>query len=82
MSAGDDLVNAIADAVAIRLERMASCNQRLMGIEKAAEYLGLTVDALRARAGRDIPCVRTDRYMRFDRRELDRWIDRAPREGV
>jgi hypothetical protein len=38
--------------------------------------------ALRHKAGVDIPCVRIDGKLRFDRRELDRYIDQASRQGV
>ncbi len=82
MSAGDFLVEAIAEAVARKLERMAGMQQRLMDVHDAATYLGLSEPALRQKAGVDVPCVRLDGRLRFDRRELDRYIDRAPREGV
>jgi hypothetical protein len=81
-SAGDFLIEAIAEAVALKLERIAGTQQRLMDVKDAARYLGMTEDALRHKAGVDIPCVRIDGKLRFDRRELDRYIDRAPREGV
>lgn len=79
---GDALIEAIANAVALKLERMTSLQQRLMDIHAAAQYLGMTEAALRQKAGVDIPCVRIDGKLRFDRRELDRYIDRAPREGI
>jgi Helix-turn-helix domain len=81
-SAGDLLVEAIADAVARKLERMSGMQQRLMDIHDAARYLGMTEPALRQKAGVELPCVRLDGKLRFDRRELDRYIDRAPRGGV
>jgi excisionase family DNA binding protein len=81
--AGDLLVDAIATAVALKLEQMASCNQRLLDIDKAAEYLGLSVISLRHKTEvGEIPVVRIDSKLRFDRRDLDRYIDRAPRKGV
>jgi hypothetical protein len=76
------LIEAIAEAVARKLERIAGMEQRLMDIHGAARYLGMTENALRQKAGVDIPCVRIDGKLRFDRRELDRYIDRAPREGI
>jgi hypothetical protein len=82
MSAGDAMIEAIAEAVATKLERMAGMRQRLMDIKDTAKYLGMTEDALRHKAGVDIPCVRIDGKLRFDRRELDRYIDQAPRQGV
>jgi hypothetical protein len=81
-TAGDLLIEAIADAVALKLERMAGLQQRLMDLHDAAKYLGMTEDALRHKAGVDIPCVRIDGKLRFDRRDLDRYIDRAPRQGI
>jgi hypothetical protein len=81
-SPGDTLVEAIAEAVAQKLERMAGTQQRLMDVDTAAKYLGMTPAALRQKAGVSIPCVRIDGKLRFDKRELDRYIDRAPRDGV
>jgi excisionase family DNA binding protein len=80
---GDLWIEAIADAVAKRVERMAGCTQRLLNLDDAATYLGMTPAALRhkVRSG-EITAVRSDARLRFDRRELDRFIDRAPREGV
>jgi hypothetical protein len=80
--AGEAMIEAIAEAVASKIERIMNTAQRLMGIEEAAHYLGMTVHALRHRAGIEIPCVRIDSKLRFDRRDLDRWIDRAKREGL
>lgn len=79
---GEILIDAIADAVARKLERMASNQQRLLEIGDAARYLGMTVHALRHKAGTEVPIVQIDKKLRFDRRELDRYIDRAKREGV
>lgn len=81
-SAGDVMIEAIADAVALKLQRMAGMSQRLMDIDEAAKYLGMTTHALRHKAAIDIPCVRIDSKLRFDRRDLDRYIDQAKREGV
>ena len=52
-TAGDLLIEAIADAVALRLERMVGVQQRLMDLHDAAKYLGMTEDALRHKAGVD-----------------------------
>ena len=78
----DLFLSAIADAIADRLEQRVGMQQRLMDIHDAAKYLGMTEPALRQKAGIDVPCIRRDGKLRFDRRELDRWIDQAPREGV
>jgi len=82
MTTGDQFFEALADAVAVRVERMLNCNQRLLDVEQAAAYLGMTAIALRHKAGVDIPVVKIDSKLRFDRRDLDRYIDQAPRDGV
>jgi len=81
-SAGDAMIEAIAVAVAAKLEKMINTPQRLMDVEEAAQYLGMTAHALRHKASVEIPCVRIDSKLRFDRRDVDRYIDRAKREGV
>ena len=81
-NAGETLIDAIADAVMIRLEKFTGMRQRLFELDQAAEYLGMTAEALRKKAGVDIPVVKIDARLRFDRRELDRFIDQAPRDGV
>jgi hypothetical protein len=76
------MIEAIAEAVAIKLERIAGTSQRLMDVDEAAKYLGMTPHSLRHKAAVDIPCVRIDTKLRFDRRDLDRYIDGAKREGI
>jgi hypothetical protein len=51
VTADDLMIEAIAEAVALKLERMAGMQQCLMEIEDAAKYLGMTVHALRHKAG-------------------------------
>jgi hypothetical protein len=82
MNAGESLIEAIAEAVFAKLEKFSGMRQRLMDLEDAATYLGMTPYALRHKAGIDVPCVKIDNKLRFDRRDLDRYIDRAPREGI
>ena len=81
LSPGDAMIEAIAEAVAI-MSRISTMSQRLMDVEEAAKYLGMTPHALRHKASVDVPCVRIDAKLRFDRRDLDRYIDRAKREGL
>ena len=56
--------------------------EAIADVEEAAKYLGLTSHALRHKAAVEIPCVRIDSKLRFDRRDLDRYIDCAKREGI
>jgi hypothetical protein len=81
-STGDQFFAALADAVASRLEHIVGCTQRLFDVEQAAVYLGLTPAAVRHKAGVEVPVVKIDSKLRFDRRDLARYIDQAPREGV
>ena len=81
LSPGDAMIEVIAEAVAI-MSRISTMSQRLMDVEEAAKYLGMTPHALRHKASVDVPCVRIDAKLRFDRRDLDRYIDRAKREGL
>jgi hypothetical protein len=78
---GGLLVEAIADAVFLRVEDLLRLPQRLFDLEAAALYLGMTPASLTHKAGVEIPVVRLDRKLRFDRRDLDTFIDRAKREG-
>lgn len=68
--------DSIADAVATRLRDNGILIPRLLTLEQAATYLGLTKDALKAKVhmGR-IPTVDLDKKLRFDRQDLDRIID-------
>ena len=79
---GDLFFDLLAEAVARRIEQLLNNLPRLLDIEDAARYLGLTVHALRHKAGVEIPVVRIDSKLRFDRRDLDRYIDQAKREGI
>ena len=73
--------NNIADAVAERLRDNGTIiAPRLLTLDQAATYLGLTKDALKAKVhmGR-IPTVDLDKKLRFDRQDLDRIIDQSKR---
>ncbi|MBV8553370.1 MAG: helix-turn-helix domain-containing protein [Acidobacteriaceae bacterium] len=74
--AGDILFDGIADAVAERLLKMQFRPNRLLTAEEAAQYLGLSEDAIRdlVNQGRLIP-VRPTRKLQFDIRDLDAFID-------
>jgi hypothetical protein len=82
LSPGELFFDGLAEAIVNRLDHRLNCQPRLLEIEEAAHYLGLTVHALRHKAGIEIPVVRIDSKLRFDRRDLDRFIDQAKRDGV
>jgi excisionase family DNA binding protein len=73
----------IADAVADRLRDIGTIvAPRLLTLDQAATYLGLTKDALKAKVhmGR-IPTVDLDKKLRFDRQDLDRIIEQNKRSA-
>lgn len=73
----DQLLELLAEHLAKRLCREPGrLLPRLLTIEQAAGYLGLTIDATRGlTAGGTIPAVRAERQVFLDRLDLDRWID-------
>ena len=79
---GNLFFEGLAEAIVSRLDRRLNSKPRLLEIEDAASYMGMTAHALRHKAGIEIPVVRIDNKLRFDRYDLDRYIDRAKREGI
>ena len=72
--------DTIAEAIASRLMDSNVLIPRLLTLEQAAKYLGLTKEALKAKVhlGR-IPTVDLDKKLRFDRLDLDRMIEQNKR---
>jgi excisionase family DNA binding protein len=68
--------DTIAEAVVARLTDCGVMIPRLLTLDQAATYLGLTKDALKAKVhiGK-VPTVEIDKKLRFDRHDLDRIID-------
>ena len=72
----ENFLNKLADAIADRLTSRGLGQSRLMELDAAAKYLGMTKEALRAKAlVGQIPSVKVDRKFRFDRNDLEHWID-------
>ncbi len=72
--------NTIAEEVVARLLDCGVLVPRLLTLDQAATYLGLTKDALKAKVhlGR-IPTVELDKKLRFDRYDLDNMIEKSKR---
>jgi excisionase family DNA binding protein len=72
-------VPAFASAVADYLKdtlNQPAIGRRILTLEEAAEYCGLGLDSFKKKVVRDrIPRVRLDKRWRFDKPDLDRWID-------
>ena len=68
--------DTIAEAVVNRLKDSTVLAPRLLTLNQAALYLGLTPDALKAKVhmGR-VPTVELDKKLRFDKLDLDRIIE-------
>lgn len=79
MSSTTDPFSAIIEAAMLRALEKAGplgVTRRLYRLSEAAEYLGMSEEALRAKvATGGIPHVHIDRYLRFDKVALDRWIE-------
>jgi excisionase family DNA binding protein len=73
---------SIVDAVASRLIDSGVVLPRLLTLDQASKYLGLTKEALKAKVhiGR-VPTVGIDKKLRFDRLDLDRMIEQNKRVG-
>jgi excisionase family DNA binding protein len=78
-AAGDFFVEAIAEAVASRLKG-AHITRRLLSLEQAAEYLGLSEDAVRDLVGNGkLRPARPTRKLQFDVFDLDKLIEESKR---
>lgn len=76
MNGTDHFADEIATRVAEKLNALPRVAKRLFTMAEAAEYTGLTEDAIRRKVSqRKIPFVKIDRFSRFDKQDLDRWIE-------
>jgi excisionase family DNA binding protein len=70
-------IEALADALSRKMLQNGHVERpRLLNLEQAAAYLGMTPDAIKSKAVQgQMPAVKVDKKWRFDRVELDRWIE-------
>jgi excisionase family DNA binding protein len=69
-------VDVLARAVASKIKPENSVQKRIFNLNEAAEYCGLTRDSFKKKVVRDrLRKVRLDKCWRFDRVDLDAWID-------
>ena len=74
----DLFLDAIADAIADRLDHRQGVRRRLFDVEQTAEYLGMSVSAVyNLVSDGKVQPVRFDRRIRFDVRDLDGLINQA-----
>lgn len=78
-TAAGDLLNIEALAEALSRKILANGmveRPRLLNLDQAAAYLGMTTDAVKSKALMgQMPAVKVDKRWRFDRFDLDRWIE-------
>jgi len=75
----DQLAQALTARIAPQIQNNnpGKMYPRLMNVKQAAAYLGRSESALfHLVARREIPCIKHGRNLRFDRLELDKWIER------
>jgi excisionase family DNA binding protein len=79
----DQFFDSMADAIARRIESKLALKRRLLSLEQAAEYLGLSEDAVRdlVSEGRLRP-VRPTRKLQFDICDLDEFIAELKRNSA
>jgi excisionase family DNA binding protein len=71
-------LTAMADAIADKLEQRQGTRRRLLDVEQAAEYLSTSESGVYNLVADDkLKAVRIDRKLRFDVRDLDKFIDDA-----
>jgi excisionase family DNA binding protein len=70
-------INALADALSRRILESGNIERpRLLNLDQAAVYLGMTTDAVKSKALMgQMPAVKVDKKWRLDRIDLDRWIE-------
>ena len=70
-------IEALAEAISRRMLANGTVERpRLLNLEQAAAYLGMTTDAVKSKAlTGQMPAVKVDKKWRFDRLDLDRWIE-------
>jgi excisionase family DNA binding protein len=69
-------VEALAQAVASKIKLDGPISKRVFNLDEAAAYCGLTRDSFKKKVVRDrMRKVRLDKCWRFDKADLDAWID-------
>jgi excisionase family DNA binding protein len=70
-------IEILAQAVASKIKLGTSISKRIFTLDEAAAYCGLTRDGFKKKVVRDrIQKVQLDKCWRFDKADLDAWIDR------
>jgi excisionase family DNA binding protein len=69
-------IEILAHAVANKIKLETAISKRVFNLDEAAAYCGLTRDSFKKKVLRDrIQKVRLDKCWRFDKADLDAWID-------
>jgi excisionase family DNA binding protein len=69
-------IDVLAEAVASRIKMEVASKKRVFDLDEAAAYCGLTRDSFKKKVVRDkLRKVRLDRCWRFDKADLDAWIE-------
>ena len=60
-----------------------SADKKLMTVDEAAAYLGLSVHTLYSwTSQRKVPFIKLGNRVRFDRKKLDAWLDELAKEPI
>jgi hypothetical protein len=76
-------VEALAQAVASKIKLEAPVSKRVFNLDEASAYCGLTRNSFKKKVVRDrLRKVRLDKCWRFDKGDLDAWIDSHKEEII
>ena len=69
-------IEILAQALASKIKLETSISKRVFTLDEAAAYCGLTRDSFKKKVVRDrIQKVHLDKCWRFDKADLDTWVD-------
>jgi excisionase family DNA binding protein len=71
----DWVSDALAGDEPPRVARLALAPAQLLTIEQVAEFLGVSPKTVRRLMRRGLPSVRFGRLVRFEQRDLLRWVE-------
>jgi excisionase family DNA binding protein len=78
VTSGDTFLDKLAELFVRKLEHIQSRHQRVLDSKEAARYLGIPESSINTLvAEKKVTPCRWDRRLRFDIRELDRFIEES-----
>lgn len=71
----EELANKLADKLFVKLKERLNQEEELLTLEQACDYLKCNKSWLYKKVQqKEIPFVKVGKYLRFKKKELDRWM--------